>query len=225
MTLFRIISVLGIVSLLGAIASVLRRRLKSWRDVWRFLAVQAGDSWRVWSERRVPGPGGILASLRRSVSRLAVVLFLVLLGTGFVPVVFLGEHLSGFLLVIHVTVAPLFALSLASLALLWAHRLRFDTEDWRVARGPGKGRGAAGGSVVRCAVKTGFWLVLFLSLPLMGSIILGLFPLFGTEGEELLIRIHGYSALVLALVALTQIYLLLLSSEKSHNHVAEENTP
>jgi len=59
------------------------------------------------------------------------------------------------------------------------------------------------------ALKAGFWIILWLSLPLLLSIILGLFPFFGTEGEALLIRLHGYSGLLFLIAALAEVYLII----------------
>jgi hypothetical protein len=125
------------------------------------------------------------------------------------PVLVLGSHLSGMLLVIHVTMAPVFGIALSALALLWAHRLRFDEVDWRIVEGVGRRSFPGGDALVRFSLKVGFWIALILSLPLMLTVILGLFPLYGTDGEALLIRLHGYSALLLMITALGELYLII----------------
>jgi hypothetical protein len=58
-------------------------------------------------------------------------------------------------------------------------------------------------------------MVLVLSLPLMGTIILGLFPLFGTEGGMFLIRAHGYSAILLLVAALVEIHLTIVYVQRT----------
>ena len=77
------------------------------------------------------------------------------------PVVFLGIHLSGMLMVIHVTAAPLFAIALSVLALLWAHRLRFDESDLQIALGSLKRESQGKDPLVRFALKAGFWLMIW----------------------------------------------------------------
>jgi hypothetical protein len=225
MTLFRIISGLAIAALAGAIAYALRRRLKSWRAVRVFLHDQAMNSLRVLQDGKRAGAGRTLAALRRIVYLSATALFLLLAVTGFVPILFLGDHLSGMLLAIHVTVAPLFALSLSALAMLWAHRLRFDEGDWHCVVRLGKRQSQDRETLVRVGLKSGFWLVLLFSLPLILTVILELFPLFGTEGEAFLIRSHGYSALLLTLVALTQIFLTITYGQQSTGNFWKEERP
>ena len=126
------------------------------------------------------------------------------------------------LLVIHVTIAPVFGIALSALALLWAHRLRFDEADWRILEGVGRRKSPGKDALVRIALKVGFWSALLLSLPLMLTVILGLFPLYGTDGEALLIRLHGYSALLLMITALGELYLITAYNEHSTEQLMKE---
>jgi hypothetical protein len=224
MTIFRVVSGLVIAALLGGIVFDLRRRRRSWHGVRQFVGDQARIAAHVWRERKNLGTGSALDNFRRIAYGLSAGFFVLLALTGFSPVLVTGEHLSGFLLIVHVTVAPLFALSLSALALLWAHRLRFDEEDWRYVLGPGKRRHSGGERRMKLALKVGFWMVLVFSLPLMGTIILGLFPLFGTEGEAFLTRAHGYSAILLLVAALTEIHLTIAYVQRSTEHSSKEHT-
>jgi len=225
MTVFRILSGLAIAALLGAIAYDLRRSGERWSCLGRFLRQEAKRAVLDWRGRKNSGAAGTLDILRRVVFGVSAAFFLVLALTGFAPILILGDHLSGILLIIHVTIAPLFALFLSALALLWAHRLRFDEGDWRLALGQERGRPFGKERLVRFALKVGFRLILFLSLPLMLTVILGLFPLFGTEGEALLIRWHGYSALLLMLVTLTEIHLTIVYVHHFTQHPVKERVP
>ncbi len=149
-----------------------------------------------------------LKNALRRITYLFAGAFLILLAlSGFIPVLITGAHVSGMLLVLHVTIAPLFALSLCALALLWAHRLRFDRSDLQVVLDIRNHATPPGEPLIRFMLKCGFWAILVLSLPLMLTIILSLFPIFGTEGEAMLIRLHGYSALLLVLAAVAEIHL------------------
>jgi hypothetical protein len=206
MTVFRIAAGLSIAALLLGMAYDLRRRFKTWKAAGDLLHRLAGNSRR----GRKEGNGGSLDNVRRNVTISSGALFLILAITGFVPALFLGSHLGGMLLVIHVTIAPVFAIALSALALFWAHRLRFDAADWRIVEGALRWEFPGKDALVRFALKVGFWVVLLMSLPLMLTVILGLFPLFGTDGEALLIRLHGYSALLLLLTALGELYLIIL---------------
>ena len=214
MTLFRIVAGLVIAALLGGIVLHLRRR-RGWHGVRQFLREQARVTAHLWRERKDLGTGSTLDNFRRIAYGLSFMLFVLLALTGFFQVLLFGEHLSGLLLIVHVTVAPLFALALSALALVWAHRLRFDEEDWRFVLSPEHRRDSGWDRRTRLALKIGFWMVLVLSLPLMGTIILGLFPLFGTEGEMFLIRAHGYSALLLLVAALVEMHLTIVYVQRT----------
>ena len=149
--------------------------------------------------------------LRKLVYLLALLCFVVLVITAFYPVLVQGEHLSGYLLMVHATFAPVFAGCLAVLAVMRADNCRFDKTDWPwlqrlLRRAPVAGPPDAKYSLVR---KICFWLIVVLALPVILSIVLGMFPLFGTEGQELLLNLHRYSTLLLAAVAILHTYLII----------------
>ena len=154
--------------------------------------------------------------LRKLVYLLALLCFVVLAVTGFYPTLVLGEHISGYLVMVHATFAPIFAVCLAVLAVMWAGRCRFVYSDWpwferfvqRITsvkssseEAPSKSSGPG--------QKIAFWLIIFLALPLILSIVLSMFPLFGTHCQELLLSMHRCTALVFALVAIVHTYLVI----------------
>jgi len=158
----------------------------------------------------------IVGVLRILVYLLALLCFVVLAVTGFYPTLVLGEHISGYLVMIHATFAPVFAVCLAVLAVMWASRCRFAYSDWpwfeRIVQwvtlakssseeAPSKSSGLG--------QKITFWLIIFLALPLILSIVLSMFPLFGTHWQELLLGVHRYTALVFALVVIVHTYLVI----------------
>jgi len=158
-------------------------------------------------------PVGILRIL---VYLFALLCFVVLAVTGFYPLLVLGEHISGYLVMVHATFAPIFAVCLAVLAMMWAGRCRFVYSDWpwferfvqRITsvkssseEAPSKSSGLE--------QKMAFWLIIFLALPLILSIVLIMLPLFGTHCQELLLSVHRYTALVFALVAIVHTYLVI----------------
>jgi len=154
--------------------------------------------------------------LRKLVYLLALLCFVVLAVTGFYPTIILGEHISGYLVMVHATFAPIFAICLAVLAVMWARNCRFNHSDW-----PWFSRIVQRVTLVKSASeeahyestglgqKITFWLIIFLALPLILSIILSMFTLFGTYWQELLLGIHRYTALVFALVGIVHIYLVI----------------
>lgn len=157
-------------------------------------------------------PAGVL---RKLVFLLALLCFLVLAVTSFYPVLVLKEPIHGYWLMIHATFAPVFAICLAVLAVMWAGKCCFDKNDWpwltriieritltkRVGDGPSKGCPGIGQKIT-------FWLIFVLSLPLILSSILSMFPYFGTYWQGLLLNIHRWAALAFAIAAIIHIYLI-----------------
>lgn len=75
-----------------------------------------------------------LAGIRNNAYALTWILFALLTISGFLSVAIFGAHLSGILLLIHVTAAPFFAIMLAALIVLSAHKHRFLQSDWSALR-------------------------------------------------------------------------------------------
>jgi len=152
----------------------------------------------------------LLGKLKKLVYLLTLLCFLILAVTGFYPAIVLGEELSGYLSVLHVTAGGVFAACLALLALMWAHQHRFNENDWpwliSLVRHDARGMFLPERSgLLR---KICFWLIVILALPIMLSIVLSMFGLFGTAGPYFLADTHRYCALLFAMVAIVHIYLL-----------------
>ena len=158
-------------------------------------------------------PAGVL---RKLVYLLALFCLIVLAFTGFYPTLVLGEHISGYLVMIHATFAPVFAICLAILAVMWASKSRLAGKDWpwfqrlvqRVTLV--KSTGEEDDTVTSgLGQKISFWLIIFLALPLALSIVLSMFPIFGTHWQKLLLEIHRYAAVLFSLAAIVHIYLMI----------------
>lgn len=156
-------------------------------------------------------------AIRKLVYLLALLSFIILAVTGFYPTLIKGEHISGYLIMIHATFAPILAICLAVLAVMWAGKSIFNTKDW-----PWFQRFVERVTLVKInedssdkksciGQKIGFWLIIFLSLPLIMSIILSMLPYFGTYWQELFILIHRYTALVFAIVVLIHTHLIIIA--------------
>ncbi len=72
----------------------------------------------------------LVGVLRKLVFLLAILCFVVLVVTGFAPMIFLGKSITGWWLMIHATAAPVFAACVAILAVLWADKNRLDKNYW-----------------------------------------------------------------------------------------------
>ncbi|MEJ2702267.1 MAG: cytochrome b/b6 domain-containing protein [Sedimentisphaerales bacterium] len=160
-----------------------------------------------------PQKRSLVDIFRILVYAVAVFSFVVLALTGFYPVLIRGEHISGYLVMLHATFAPVFAVCLAVLAVMWANRCRFAPGDWpafdRFVRRVTSAEGAeAPRKRPGLWQKITFWLVVFLALPLALSIILSMYHLVGTHWQELLLKVHRYTAYVFALAAVVHTALL-----------------
>jgi len=144
---------------------------------------------------------GLVGAFRKLLYLLALLCFLVLVVTGFYPALVLQEPIGGYWLTLHAVFAPVFAGCLAVLAVMWAGNCTFNKDDWLFPR-------VRGNELLR---KICFWLIVFLALPVILSIVLSMFKIFGTRGQDFLLQLHRYGALILALVIILHTYLTIRS--------------
>jgi cytochrome b subunit of formate dehydrogenase len=157
----------------------------------------------------------VLGVLKKLCYLVAAFCFVILGITGFYPLLVRGEHISGYLMMIHATLAPVFAICLAILTVTWASRFRFDKTDcpWlrRLLRSATRLRvpDEEGSRVCRAvtAWKVTFWLVVALALPLILSILLSMLPLFGTHGQNVLLAAHRWVAVLFAVAVIIHTYM------------------
>jgi len=107
---------------------------------------------------------------------LTVLFFLVLAVTGFIPVLVSDSHLSGLLLIIHVTAAPFFVFSLTALVLLHAHRHQYDDKDLVYLQAGLNREGRQESGTFIFWKKTYFWLFTVFSLPAVMSMLVSMYP-------------------------------------------------
>jgi cytochrome b subunit of formate dehydrogenase len=219
--MLRIVSILVFFLLLGLITIDIRKQVLKDTTFKAWMRAQWADVRSTWASRRLMKPENALDVLRRLIYLLTLGLFFILAITGFVPVVFHGGHLTGVLLLVHATAAPLFALSLALLSLLWAHRQRFTEENWQTVKDLSARKHVEPDRLENLGRKICFWLILFFALPLILSILLGIFPLFGTEGQENLVLLHGVSALLLTITAVIHTSFLTRHSQRRPYYYGE----
>lgn len=208
--MFRLVSITAFLVVLGficvhCVVSAAAKRYR-WRPI-NIVKTLIHLSTLLFLEQKL-NPAGVL---KRLVYLLALLCFVVLVISGFYPVLVHGEHLSGYLLMVHATFAPVFAGCLAVLALMWTDRCRFDKSDWPFQQElpQQEPTDKQTGTKHQLGQKICFWLIIILALPVILSIVLGMFPLFGTQGQEFLLDLHRYSALLLAVVAVVHTYLII----------------
>ncbi len=163
-----------------------------------------------------------LTSLLRSGKRqdllyvLAVASFVLLTLSGFLPVLLAGNSVSGALLFIHVIAAPVFAVCIAAVAVLWVRHHRLDKANWQsllrlTLLQPAPVERHA--QTAELGQKLRFWAILLSSASAILSIVLSMYPLFGTYGQTVLLHLHGYSALFLVLAVVAGSYLPMTSRQ------------
>lgn len=135
--------------------------------------------------------------IRKLVFLLGLLSFIVLLVTGFGPLLF-GHKLEGYLLMIHATFAPVFIGCAAIVIFLGAGQYTYNEKDAEDVL-----------HNCSCGAKTGFWLLAILTLPVTLTMVLSMLPLFGTHGQELLFHLHRWCALVFAWIAIVELYMLI----------------
>jgi cytochrome b subunit of formate dehydrogenase len=175
------------------------------------IAVPSGKKTQAARKKR-----SIVSIFRILVYLVALLCFVVLAVTGFYPTLLLGEHITGYLIMVHATFAPVFAVCLAVLAVMWARRCGFAGGDWpcferivrRIASAENPDDESSGQSA-GVGQKIVFWLIMLLALPLTLSIVLSMYPFFGTHWQEILLSMHRYSALAFAMAAILHTYFII----------------
>ena len=120
---------------------------------------------------------------RGKLAYLAMLAGAILLAATGIGTFVLGQApMTHWVLMAHVSAAPLFAVGLAWVALTWADHCRFG----------------GAGAHQNGAAKALLWLILSLGLVVILSGVVPMTPLFGTGGQHTLYLTHRYSAIGLA---------------------------
>jgi cytochrome b subunit of formate dehydrogenase len=184
--------------------------------IWSLLNIRRGrfrpgETWkriqaefRVFSYFKTDAINRPFSKLRKMSYLSTLVCFIVLAITAYLQIIVTGGPLTGWLLIIHVTVAPLFTFSLTSAILLWAHLQRYNRQDWQFVRGKMNKENLS--SIAKDDhpfwEKLTFWLFMLAAIPAIVSIILQLYPWFDQDGMAYLLEIHRYSTLILFVLVL-----------------------
>lgn len=100
-----------------------------------------------------------------------------------------GKAMTGWILMIHASVAPPFAIFVTLLAVIWADRCQFVQDN---------------DSTFGLVGKLLYWLMVVLALVVILSAVFPMTPIFGTEGQELLDKTHRYSSILITIVLALQ---------------------
>ena len=126
--------------------------------------------------------------------------------TGFVPII-IGTHMTGLALIIHVTLASLFSISIALGLLLSAYDNSFTNEEFEHLYKRYFTKDKLSDSQSTSYIKKlYFWLTAIFAIPAILSIILALYPIFSLEGSKILIDIHRYSVVFMTISFIIHIF-------------------
>jgi hypothetical protein len=150
-----------------------------------------------------PSPSTLLRFLRVAVNTVALLALAAVASTGFSALLPKENVMTGDRLIWHVAFAPAFAIAAVAITLFWAHQNRFAAADG--------GRLTSAYTWAIPLRKFFFWSAVVLSVPTLLSILAAMFPLFGTDDQEDLFRIHRYCAPLLAAAAILFTYFALVS--------------
>ena len=179
-------------------------------NIWRGRIMPAAirkkikDEFRIFKNFKGDSTIKFFTRFRKMIYLLTMTFFLILAVTSYLQIVMTGGPLSGWLLIIHVSVAPFFAISLMMAILLWAHLRRFNQQDWQYLQQ------VVGKKKVPAILtenhdvweKLNFWLFMVSAIPAILSIIFQLYPVFDTDGMTCLLQVHRYSTLILFILVL-----------------------
>jgi len=208
--LFRIVSLLGLIGITSAIVWAIRSQLIQLAETRQTLRQQSLDVAGNLKKWRALSTPALLNTLMRFFYLATLGGVLVLAITGFLPVIIFGAAVSNFALMLHLLLAPLFAIGLTALALFWAQRHRFNQNDWASLQQWFRGKkSATSPETPNVWQKICFWLSLLLAVPVIASTVLMMYPFYGTTGQESLLRWHGYAGLLLLAAAVWHTYFVL----------------
>ena len=155
------------------------------------------------------GDRSLLAKLKCLACPLALGSLIVLFITGFVGRLFFGELMTGYTLMLHVGLAPVFVICAGVVGVAWGHQCRLNGDDRQGLADLLRLKKTDPADTADLGWKLTFWLAMFLVVPVSLSMVLGMFPIFGTHGQETLLCLHQYSSLALTLAAMIHVYLVI----------------
>jgi len=197
--MFRTISIIALFASIGAV-------------VFHFMITRSKPKQTVTSKpAKRPGLLGILDVLSKLAYLAGLLSFLALLFTGFFPCLVLGQSISGYWLMVHVSAGGVFAVCLAFLTVMFAEGFRFDKSDCSWLQKLFGKECVEQQDIIKftSGLKISFWLIILLALPVILSIILSMLGIAGTHGQEFLMQLHRYFALSLAVIAVINMYLVI----------------
>lgn len=105
----------------------------------------------------------------------------------------IGDRMHRWMLILHMSVAPAFAVAVTLIAYLWAEQSRI-TREGDASFYPGE--------------KYAFWITVLAAFMTITSALLGMMTWFGSPGQEFLLNLHRFSAMLLLISTVFHAYRL-----------------
>lgn len=205
--------ILIIILLFGAVTwffYAMRSRMIELKMSSKNLFVRAVDSLKKFKNPRLLSFSDLINCLKVLSYFIVVICALVLALTGFIPYILSGDPPTGYTLILHVSAAPFFAVCITLLTMLGAHRHPFNKADrlkLKYIFNPDRYKENI--PAKKSALKISFWLLVFLAPVIMGSILLSMYPVFNTTGQEILLFLHLLSSLLFLIIGIVHTFLLI----------------
>jgi len=206
--MFRILLTITVIGSIFLIYKTCKRTKMTSADLWPI----SREEFLILKKLNNIPEGGFLIIFRKICYLLTLSFFLILAVSAYLQILIAGGPLSGWLLIIHVTVAPFFVTGVMLSILIMAQQQRFKQQDWLYLKQ------IAGQKRVllqrredtKFWDKLLFWIFMLAVIPAILSVLLQLYPVFGSSGMETLLEIHRYSTLILFIAVIAHGRLLLL---------------
>lgn len=131
----------------------------------------------------------MIAQKQKMIYTLWLVTFIVMAITGFLPLILGKTTLSGWWMILHASIAPIFSISLAIGALYWAKSMGIAFNQ------------NIESTHIKCSKKV-FWFFLLLFIPNALSILLSMNTWFASSTQHLFLKVHFYSAIGMLLLVI-----------------------
>ncbi len=208
--MYRIILIVAIIIVKYLLYQNFKKRGLKIADILNFMSTGFNSSLSI-----IKGKGdnkSVVISVKNLFLNLTWGLTTLMVLSAMVPVIFVGSPLEGALLMVHITIAPFFLISLMITVLLLIEKQTFTLEDWVYIKNFFSGDKKKKTEGLKTWKKLLIWLFVASSVPAAASILLSMYPIFGTEGQEMLLIIHQYSVLILLLSGMVLFYFYFLES-------------
>ena len=202
--MFRFISILGFLITFIGLALALRKK-RSLTTEWYLSQINnMKDTFKNIKKSSVQ------AIVKNLLFALIIICVVILAVTGFFSVLILGKPISTYLLLLHVSMAPIFAICMATLSLIWTHKQSFNKADWQTICNL---KSSEKKNQIVLWQKVIFWLIILLTLPIILSILLSMYPLFGSGIQNSLLITHRYSSLLFMILSILYFYFSIIKNK------------